>query len=111
MNPKGLVAAASMTSQGSTPIFRHAKASSLASAIFTLRNVFSRSFAVSATRGFDASNTVWVTCRYRLAASFVQAGVTPPTTFGILAGRYDLFPRAPPPGGEAQKKIPPATRT
>ena len=63
MNPNGFVAAASMTSQGSTPIFRHAKASSLANAMLTLRNVFSSSLAVSATRGLDTSKTAIVTCR------------------------------------------------
>ena len=61
MKPNGLVAAASITSHGSTPIFRHAKASSLARAMFTLRKVFSRSFAVSATRGLDARKTLLVT--------------------------------------------------
>ena len=63
MKPNGLVAAASMTSHGSTPIFRQAKASSLASAMLTLRNVFSSSLAVSATRGLETSNTRVVTWR------------------------------------------------
>ena len=63
MKPNGLVAAASMTSHGSTPILRQAKASSLASAMFTLRKVFSRSLAVSATRGLEARKTLEVTWR------------------------------------------------
>src|SRR5438876_996616 len=48
---------------GATPILRQAKASSLARAMLTLRKVFSRSLAVSATRGLEASNTLTVTCR------------------------------------------------
>ena len=63
MNPNGFVAAASMTSQGSTPIRRHANASSFANAMFTLRKVFSSSLAVSATRGLDTSKTCEVTRR------------------------------------------------
>ena len=110
MKPNGFVAAASMTSQGSTPIFRQAKASSLARAMFTLRNVFSSSFAVSATRGFDASNTVLVTFRYSLAASSVQAGVTPPTTFGMVAVVNFLFPGSTRSGEKARKKSRPITK-
>jgi hypothetical protein len=51
MNPKGLVAAASITSQTEIPSRSHINASSLASAMLTERNVFSCSFAVSATIG------------------------------------------------------------
>ena len=43
------------------PIFRQASDSSLASAMFTLRKVFSRSLAVSATRGLVARKTLEVT--------------------------------------------------
>ncbi|MMZ65776.1 hypothetical protein D1872_282090 [compost metagenome] len=49
MYPNGFVAAASSTSHISTPICSHAGVSSFTSAMLTLRNVFSNSFAVSAT--------------------------------------------------------------
>src|SRR3977135_4640689 len=92
MNPKGLVAAASITSHGSTPILRQTNANSFASAMFTLRNVFSRSLEVSATRGLDTSNTLEVTFRYIAAASREHAAVTPPTTLGMQAVVNFLFP-------------------
>ena len=53
MNPKGLVAAASMTSHTSTPSLSHTMAISLASPMFTVRKVFSKSFVSSATSGED----------------------------------------------------------
>jgi len=58
MNPNGLVAAASMTSQTSRPSDRHSKASSLASPMLTARNVFSRSLAISAVSG-EETVTTW----------------------------------------------------
>ena len=58
MKPNGLVAAASMTSQTSTPIRSQSIASSLTSAMLTLRKTFSSSFAVSATRGLDTGTTL-----------------------------------------------------
>ncbi len=110
MKPNGFVAAASITSHGSTPIFRHAKASSLARAIFTLRNVFSSNFAVSATRGLDTSNTRAVTCRYSAAASSVHAPLTPPTTFGMFAVVNRLLPGSTRSGENARKKSCPSTK-
>ena len=50
MNPYGLVAAASITSQMSICMRSQSIASSFTSAMFTARNVFSRSFTISATR-------------------------------------------------------------
>src|SRR2546422_9131131 len=102
MKPKGLVAAASMTSQGSTPILRQAKASSLARAMLTLRKGFSRSLAVSATRGLEASDTLTGTCRERLAASSGQLRVMAPTTFGVFAGGNPRGAAGRPRGGHAQ---------
>ena len=51
MNPNGFVAAASTTSQTSTPIRSHSCASSLTSAMFTERKMFSSSFTSSAASG------------------------------------------------------------
>ena len=48
MKPNGFVAAASITSQTSTPSLSHTIAISLTSPMFTLRNVFSRIFTSSA---------------------------------------------------------------
>ena len=51
MNPNGLVAAASMTSQTSMSIRSHSWASSLTSAMLTERKMFSSSFVSSAASG------------------------------------------------------------
>ena len=48
MKPNGLLAAASMTSQTSTPRRSHMSATSLTRPMFTLRKVFSSSFTISA---------------------------------------------------------------
>src|SRR6059058_648558 len=50
MKPNGFVLAASMTSQMSIPMAPYTIFSSLTSAIFTLRKMFSRSLLASATR-------------------------------------------------------------
>ena len=50
MKPNGLVFAASITSQTSMSILWHISASSLTRPMLTARNVFSRSFTISATR-------------------------------------------------------------
>ena len=49
MNPKGLLAAASITSHTSSPIRSHIMAISFASPILIMRKVFSSSFTISAT--------------------------------------------------------------
>ena len=51
MKPKGLVAAASITSQTFTPNFSHIIAVSFASPIFTDLKVFSKSLTISAASG------------------------------------------------------------
>ena len=51
IKPKGLVAAASTTSQTSIPIRSQSIASSLTSAMLTERKMFSSSFASSAASG------------------------------------------------------------
>ena len=55
MNPYGLVAAASVTSQTSMPMRSHRIASSFTSAMFTERKTFSSSFVSSAASGVETS--------------------------------------------------------
>ena len=57
MNPNGFVAAASTTSQMSTPIARAIVLISFTSAMLTQRNVFSSSFAISAVRALETGCT------------------------------------------------------
>ncbi len=57
MKPKAFVAAAAITFQGSIPCLAHTTASSLTSAMFTIRNVFWSSFASSAERQLDSTCT------------------------------------------------------
>ena len=58
MKPKGLVAAASTTSQTSMPIRSQSTASSLTSAMLTERKMFSSSLASSAASGAETSTIV-----------------------------------------------------
>ena len=58
MKPNGLVAAASTTSQMSMPIRSASIASSLTSAMFTERKMFSSSFVISAASGVE-TGTRW----------------------------------------------------
>ena len=58
MNPKGLVEAASMASHTSMPRSEANMASSLTRAMLTCRKVFSSSFVISATLGFDTGTVV-----------------------------------------------------
>ncbi len=58
MKPNGFVLAASITSQTSMPIRSRTIFISFASAMFTARKMFSRSFADSATSGEDTGTTV-----------------------------------------------------
>ena len=58
MNPNGLVAAASTTSQTSTCMRSQSCASSFTSAMFTERKMFSRSLVSSAVSGEDTGMTV-----------------------------------------------------
>ena len=53
MKPKGLVEAASSTSQTSMPILSNTILSSLTSAMLTARKMFSTSFVASAVRAAD----------------------------------------------------------
>ena len=93
MNPYGLVAAASITSQMSICMRSQSIASSLTSAMFTARNVFSRSFVSSATRA-DETGWTWpsVTTWSAAVASAVLSASIPPTTLGVFSIVYVLFP-------------------
>ena len=57
MKPKGLVEAASTTSQTSIPSRSQSWASSLTRAMFTERKMFSKSFASSAASGPERTST------------------------------------------------------
>ena len=61
MKPNGFVEAASITSQTSIPIRSQSWASSLTSAMFTERKMFSSSFVSSAASGDDTAWTVSTT--------------------------------------------------
>src|SRR5512142_3246751 len=83
MNPNGLVAAASITSQTSTPRRSHMMASSFTNPILIIRYVFSSSFAISAASADETGTTVLIAAAYQAAATSPQAGVIPPITFGV----------------------------
>ena len=84
MKPNGFVAAAFTTSHTSIDIRSQSCASSLTSAMFTERKMFSSSFVSSAASGVETSTTVSIARRYTSAARFVHSGVTPPSTFGVV---------------------------
>ena len=85
MNPNGLVAAASMTSQTSRPIRSHSSASWLTSAMLTLRNTFSSSLASSAASGDESSWTVVVdAAQQRGGARGALPASMPPTRRGTV---------------------------
>ena len=110
MNPNGLVAAASMTSQTSTPIRSHSSASWLTRAIFTLRKTFSRSLASSAASGELSSTTLSLMWRRRAAARVVGADVVPPTRRGTVFVALAGSPGLTRSGANASSKSRPATR-
>ncbi len=84
MKPNGLVAAAPTTSQTSICIRSQSCASSFTSAMLTERKMFSRSFVSSAASGDETGWTVSRALPYSSAARSVQAGVIPPTIFGVF---------------------------
>ena len=85
MNPYGLVAAASTTSQMSMPMRSVSIASSLTSAMLTERNMFSSSFVSSADSGVDTRTSVSQTSPYICSARSAHVSVRPPITFGVCA--------------------------
>ncbi len=92
MNPYGLVEAASTTSQTSIPMRSVSIASSLTSAMFTERKMFSSSFVSSAASGLDTRTTWSHTSPYSASARSAQASVSPPTTFGVLRSVKSVRP-------------------
>src|SRR3990172_68614 len=85
INPNGLVAAASITSQTSTPNRSQMIANSFTNPILIMRKVFSSSLAISATSVVVTVTTVLIAWLYHAAATSLQAGVMPPTTLGVLS--------------------------
>ena len=65
INPKGLVAAASITSQAFIPNFSHIIATSFANPIFIALKVFSRSFTISAVSVELTTTTSLIILEYR----------------------------------------------
>ena len=63
MKPNGLVAAASMISQTSSPIRSQSWANSFASAMLTARKMFSSSLVISADSGEETSMIVSIALR------------------------------------------------
>ncbi len=85
MNPYGLVAAASTTSQTSMPMRSQSIASSLTSAMLTERKMFSSSFASSAASGVETSTIVVADVAVeRDRARRGTPAVRPPTIFGVV---------------------------
>jgi len=84
MKPNGFVSAASITSQTSMSIRSHSCASSLTSAMFTERKMFSSSFDSSAASAVDTVWTLSTALPYSVAAACVDAAFTPPTIFGVV---------------------------
>src|SRR6516162_7693751 len=92
MNPKGFDDAPLMTSHTSIFMWEHINAISLASAMLTLRNVFSSSLTISATRVDDTGTICFIADPYSSDASSTHRGVVPPTTFGISLVENLLLP-------------------
>ena len=59
-------------------------ASSFTRPMLIMRKVFSSSFAISAASAVETDTTVSSAPRYQAAATSPQAGVIPPTTFGVF---------------------------
>ena len=84
MKPNGLVDAAWMTSQTSSPIRSQSTFISLTRAMLTQRKMFSWSLASSATRVLDTGITLSTAAPYRAWATSRHPGVWPPTSLGML---------------------------
>ncbi len=84
MNPYGLVAAASITSQMSRPIRSARIASSLTSAMLTERKMFSSSLAISAASGVETPDHLVADALVQRGGALGALSVSPPTIFGVL---------------------------
>src|SRR5262249_61885673 len=104
MKPNGLVDAAAITSHTDRPSRRHMIANSLTSAMLTERNVFSKSFTISAVSGPETATTWRGTRAYSVAArSRAGAGVAP-TALGDVPGGPRAVPRPDPSGQEGRQR-------
>ncbi len=110
MNPNGLVAAASMTSQTSRSIRSHSRASWFTKAMLMLRKTFSSSLASSAASGEDSGITRSLIRRSRAAARSVASGVVAPTRRGTPLEAEAGSPGLTRSGANARSKSLPATR-
>ena len=110
MNPNGLVAAASTTSQTSIPIRSQSCASSLTSAMLTERKMFSSSFVSSAASAVETRWTSSTAPAVELAAASVEASSIPPTTFGVVFVVKSSRPGSTRSGAKARWKSVPAFR-
>ncbi len=84
MKPKGLVAAASITSQVSRPRRAHMSATSLTRPTLTARKVFSSSLTISALSVDDTGTSVSMKLPYIARASARLTGEIAPSTLGVL---------------------------
>ena len=84
INPKGLVAAASITSHTSTPRRSHIKASSLTKPMLIMRKVFSSNLAISATSVEETGTTLSSAWLYQVEETSVHVSVIPPITLGVF---------------------------
>ena len=92
------------------PMRSQSIASSLTSAMFTERKMFSRSLESSAASGVETRTTVSQTSPYSASARSPQACVSPPTTFGVVRIVKSVRPGSTRSGEKARLKSSPATR-
>ena len=105
MKPKGFVAAASMTSQTSMFIRSQSCASSLTSAMFTERKMFSRSFVSSAASGDETGCTLSIAAPYSADGRGGRALVDPADDLRDVLRRPVLAARVDALGGERQMEV------
>ena len=109
MNPYGLVAAASTTSQTSRSIRSQSMASSLTRAMLTLRKMFSSSLVISAASQEETGTRFSMHAPYSSTARCAQAGVSPPTILGVVLTVKSVRPGSIRSGDMARLKSRPAT--
>ena len=110
MKPKGLVAAASITSQTLMSMPSHISAISFTRPMLIMRKVFSSSFTISATRVLLTGTTFCSACEKKTLPISVQAGVMPPTTLGVFEVWYTGLPGSTRSGEKHRKKSSPTFR-
>ena len=111
MKPKGLVLAASITSQTSMPIRSSIIFISLTSAMLTARKMFSSSLAASATSGEETGTTLSIAARVeRRPPPRATAASMPPTTLGMVWVLKSAVARVLALGREGEEEVLPALR-